>query len=97
MKVVDQIINIEDETAGGFKHIGLSESGALIAASTATGSIYVYLTELNVLGSACGSRLAFLRHVYGSLFELFLAINRDSTIVCAHILHYSEILDKCRL
>ena len=64
MKVVDQIINIEDETAGGFKHIGLSESGALIAASTATGSIYVYLTELNVLGSACGSRLAFLRHVY---------------------------------
>ena len=51
MKVVDQIINIEDETAGGFKYIGLSESGALIAASTATGSVYVYLTELNVLGS----------------------------------------------
>ena len=60
MKVVDQIINIEDETAGGFNLIALSDSGALIAAGTATGSVYVYLTELNVLGSACGAKLAFL-------------------------------------
>ena len=60
MKVVDQIIPIEDDTAGGFRDVALSDSGNLVAACSNNGTLYVYLTELNVLGASCSNRLAFL-------------------------------------
>ena len=63
MKVVDQIIPIEDDTAGGFRDVALSDSGNLVAACSNNGTLYVYLTELNVLGASCSNRLAFLRVV----------------------------------
>ena len=60
MKVVDQVIPLEDDTAGGFREVSVSDSGNLVAATANNGSLYVYLTELTVLGAACGNRLGFL-------------------------------------
>jgi len=60
LKVVDSIIPIPDDTAGGFRNISWSDNGALIAALTNAGTLYVYLTELTVLGQSCGNRLGYL-------------------------------------
>jgi len=68
MKVTDSIIPIPDETAGGFRAIQWSDNGALIAALSNSGSIYVFLTELTVMGQSCGNKLAYL----SSLSEMTL-------------------------
>ena len=46
------MVPIEDETAGGFRDVSLSDSGNMVSATANNGNVYVYLTELNVLGSA---------------------------------------------
>lgn len=60
LKVVDSIIPIADDTAGGFRNIEWSDNGALIAALSNAGTMYVYLTELTVLGQSCANRLGYL-------------------------------------
>ncbi|CAG5085237.1 Oidioi.mRNA.OKI2018_I69.PAR.g10846.t1.cds [Oikopleura dioica] len=68
MKVTDSIIPIPDETAGGFRAIQWSDNGALIAALSNSGTIYVFLTELTVMGQSNGNKLAYL----SSLSEMTL-------------------------
>ena len=60
LKVVDSIIPIADETAGGFRNLAWSDNGALLAALSNSGTLYVYLTELSVVGQSCGNRLGYL-------------------------------------
>ena len=60
LKVVDSIIPIADETAGGFRNLAWSDNGALLAALSNSGTLYVYLTELSVVGKSCGNRLGYL-------------------------------------
>ena len=50
LKVVDSIIPIADETAGGFRTLAWSDNGALLAALSNAGTLYIYLTELSVVG-----------------------------------------------
>lgn len=59
MKEIYAIITIED-AGGHLDKISWTEDGQLLAVSTQSGAIYVYLTKLPVLGCASGTRLSYL-------------------------------------
>ena len=79
LKVVDSTIEIKDETAGGFGKIAWSDNGALVAALSNVGTLYVYLTELTVLGQSSGNRLGYLSSLSEvTIFEC--GVNQSKTI-----------------
>ncbi|KAL9972694.1 hypothetical protein ACROYT_G019054 [Oculina patagonica] len=59
MKEIYAIITLED-AGGRLDKISWTDDGQLLAVSTQSGAMYVYLTKLPVLGCASGTRLSYL-------------------------------------
>ena len=59
LKDVESIINM-DESNQNLCQLGWSEDGQLLAISSVSGSINVYLTKLPLLASVCSHRIAFM-------------------------------------
>ncbi|XP_028834024.1 WD repeat-containing protein 19 isoform X2 [Denticeps clupeoides] len=59
LKEMYAVINLDEETKG-LDQLSWTEDGQLLAVSTQRGSLHVFLTRLPILGSSCGTRLAYL-------------------------------------
>ena len=58
MEDVKSIITIDDEKA--IDSMQWTDDGQLLAMSSPSGSIHIYLTALNIIGSSFGTRLAYV-------------------------------------
>uniref|UniRef100_A0A8D0VZC8 WD repeat-containing protein 19 n=1 Tax=Sus scrofa TaxID=9823 RepID=A0A8D0VZC8_PIG len=68
LKDMYAIINLDDENKG-LGTLSWTDDGQLLALSTQSGSLHVFLTKLPILGDACSTRIAYLT----SLLEVTVA------------------------
>ncbi|XP_072190356.1 WD repeat-containing protein 19 isoform X2 [Excalfactoria chinensis] len=59
LKKMYAIINLDDENKG-VDQLAWTDDGQLLAVSTRTASLHVFLTKLPVLGDTCSTRIAYL-------------------------------------
>ncbi|XP_037327609.2 WD repeat-containing protein 19 isoform X1 [Pungitius pungitius] len=59
LKDISNVIQLDDETKG-LDQLNWTDDGQLLAVSTQSGTLHVFLTKLPILGGSFGTRLAYL-------------------------------------